>query len=425
MRAVTLRVVGVVVFCVLLASGTPLAQSRTPSRLALLEQWIAAVNDHRPGTRDAALESVAGLAWANRQPLQDIAWQFAGFLRDPDSTNRVIPRNSPPETSRTRQLAVSELKHRSTNEWLHRAAVLHSDAVMLASDLTARATAEAASRGAVAAGLVNGTDGEFKSTSERNWNLAFGRKLLADVTPAPEKDDFVGAWYHATSAFLFSRGWLGELRPHLEAAERARPWDPWILFDLGTLFDDFTRPAVQAVIQTAKLPAGIRPDVPSLGDSRKLALAYFARVIDAGPAFVEARVRYGRLLTDVGRVDDAVKQLELAVVPSSDPVVQYFGHLFAVRAEQKRGRLADALEHATAAASLFPRAQSARLALSQSRLLMGDPRAAQTELDALGQTAASDPRALVGEAYDPMWNYNIGAGRWESQLIAAMQAQIK
>lgn len=425
MTSVKWRVVGAVVIGVLFANGTPRAQSRQPSRIALLEQWIAAVNDHRPGTRDAALESVAGLAWASRQPLQDIAWKFTGFLRDPNGRDRRPLRlQAPPEMDRARLLAVAELKRRPANEWLHRAAVFEADAMMLASDLTNRATAETA-RGAGGSGLVNGSDGEFKSTSERNWNLAFGRKLLEDVAPAPENDDFVGAWYHATSAFLFARGSLGELRPHLEAAERARPWDRWILFDLGTLFDDFTRPAVQAVIMTAKLPADIRPDVPPVADSRKLALGYFARVIDAGPEFAEARVRYARLLTDVGRLDEAVTQCDLAVSTSGDPVVQYFGHLFAVRAEQKRGRVAEAVARATAAVALFPSAQSAHLALSQSRLLLGDTRLAQVAIEALGRSGANGQRAQGGDPSDPMWNYNVGAGRWEHQLTDAVWALIK
>ncbi len=411
---------GVLVLLVVAGGSAPMrAQAKPPNRLERLERWIAAVGAHRPGVRDEAVEEFAALPGADREPFTQIAWRFAGFLHDPVRVGRrTIPRESGNERVRMQELAAALLKTTTDTAWLHRAAVFHADVMMLAADLTQQADLEAPERGRPTPGLVNASDGEVHSTGDRNWSLAFGRRLIADVA-APERDDFAGAWFHATSVFLLENRWLGELRPHLVEGEQLRPTDQWILFDQGTLFEAFGGNAVQAVVQGAKLPAGIHPDVPGAAAANEQAAGYFRRIVSAGPSFIEARVRYGRLLIESGRYDDAMLQFDAALSTANDRETLYFAHLFALRAEQGRGHIDAAFEHGRAAAQLFPTAQSAAIALSQLALRTGDLAAAIAPVETIRAMRTDGLRD------DPWWRYYLGAGRASQAIIDAAWSTVK
>ena len=86
--------------------------------------------------------------------------------------------------------------------------------------------------------------------------------------------------------------------------------------------------------------------------------------LDREPMFVEARIRYGRILTLLDRADDAVKELRRAAAGAGDPLLDYFAQLFLARRRKPRtgGMMPAARERA---AALAPEAQSPRLSLSQ------------------------------------------------------------
>jgi len=395
------------------------AQSKAQDRLQLLDRWIAAVAAHHLGERDHAVEEFAALPGVDREPFTLIAWKFMGLLHDPlDKDHRPLPKESEDERVRTRLLAATLLKTTTRDGWLHRAAALHADVMMLAADLTQEADRLAPGTGRGGPQLFEARDGEFQATADRNWSLAFGRRIVADVT-SPSTDDFVGAWYHATSAFMLAHGWFGELRPHLQAGERVRPSDEWILFDQGTLFEAYGSGAVQAVVQGAKLPAGTRPDVPMPTELRDTAMGYFRRLLSSGPTFVEARVRYGRLLIEMFQYDAAVQQFDTAITTATDPVTLYYAHLFALRAEAGRGRVAAAAEHGRAAAELFPTAQSADIALSIVALQRGDLTSAAAPIDVI--------RAMRIDGFrdDPWWEYFQGAGRASQTIVGVAWSLLK
>lgn len=418
-RGMNVRIV-VLAAAMLSGAGIEAVPPQTPApRLALFDRWVAAVDAHRPGERDAAVEEFAALPGVDREPLMQIAWKFAGFLHDPiGADRREMSNENGTEIGRLRLLAKAALTRTTDANWLHRAAAFHADVMMLAADLTEQADRNAPGHGRSAPGLLNANDGEFHSTGDRNWSLAFGRRLIADV-PSPATDDFAGRWYHATSAFLMARRWFGELKPHLAAGERLRPSDPWIHFDQGTLFEALTGSAVQAVLLSTRLPSGVTPDVPRVDVANAEAMKYYRRVLSAGPTFIEARVRYGRLLVESARYDDAMVQFDVAVSTATDPETLFFAHLFALRAEQGRGHVEAAAEHGRAAARLFPTAQSAQIALSQLALSAGDLTAAIAPVETIRAMRTDGLRD------DPWWRYFDGAGRSASAIASAAWAALR
>ena len=253
---------------------THAAQSKPPSRLELLDRWIGAVHVHKPGERDLAVELIAGLPRSDREAFTQVAMNFAWMLTRPDDpTKRGMPRQSQAESMQTLRLSRVELSTMAANDWLHRAAVLHADAALLAGDLTDEANrvqplpVSNDRRAAKPAQLYWADDGAFRATTEPNWNLEFGRTLLDDVRPSPRVDAFTGAWYHAISAYLMAKAWLGAARPHIDKAIALRPDDPWLVYDNATLVEALGLAQVQAFAATAKLPGGARLEVPSAGAS--------------------------------------------------------------------------------------------------------------------------------------------------------------
>lgn len=372
-------------------------ERRATTRGVLVERWVELVETHRPGERDAAVVEIASLAPAARASLMSVA----------------------EEVVRKQRRASANGSSMTFNAFLHRAAVLHSDAFVFAGDLTYEATARAPNRSRPAAELIDAHDGDVKSTGERNWSLEFGRKLLDQVEPSPRDDAFVGAWYHAMAAFLLSEGWLGELQAHLVRANAVRSDDPRIVFDTGVMYEAFSMSRVQAVVRALELPAGPRANVPAPGVSEERALGYYRRVLELTPGFVEARVRYGRMLLQRGRSGDAVVELARAMTETKDSYLLYHAHLFAARAEQRRGHDAEAVAHCRDAARLFPGAQSAEIALSLAELRMGDVPAAIAPVEEIRQMRTDALRD------DPWWSYHTGAGRAAEAVLEAMWKAVK
>lgn len=405
---------------------THAAQSAAPTRLELLDRWIGAVHTHQPGQRDPAVELIAGMPRSDREAFTQVAMNFSWMLtHSDDPTRRGMPRQAPAERAELLRLSRSELGILGANDWLHRAAVLHADAALLAGDLTDeanRAQALPAStdrRAAKPAQLYWADDGAYRATSEPNWNLEFGRTLLDDVQPSPRADAFTGAWYHAVSAYLIGKAWLGVARPHIDRALTLRPDDPWLVFDNATLVEALGLAQAQAFAATAKLPGGVRLEVPSAGASESQAIDLYKRALTLAPTLVEARVRYGRVLSQRGRFAEAVTELQRAISDTRDTELLYFAHLFAARAEQGLNHDAEAVAHCRSAVALFPQAQSAQVALSFALLRSGDAPGAAELISAIRLLPTEENRR------DPWWMYDLGAGRHVNEILISLWKQLR
>jgi len=323
----------------------------------------------------------------------------------------------------------------ASNHVIDQAAIFHMDAAMFGPPAPATRLGSAWTGGLTPA-LYRTQDGELEGREDANWNWILARKILDQLQPAPRSDPFAAFWYHASAAYLFWRGYYGELNTHLEHAGLLFPTDPRIAFDRGCLAEALGMPRSQFAIDSllARRPAnrGSALFVPGMGSnpnpraefqtaraSNDEAEKRFRQTLQIDPTFAEARVRLARLLELKGKPDDARKELETALrAPMPDSVVVYYAHLFAARADLALKHPDSASAHIRDALALFPDAQTALIVESQLALMKSDADGALAPVRHLAGLVG-DPNHLE----DPWWVYDTGAGRLVDFMLAEMKAR--
>jgi hypothetical protein len=421
----------------------PRSQDVTATPLVAVERWVAAVDQHTAGRIDPAVQMVWTLSPAARLELAPGMELFLKALMGKVTVIESAPKKRVVEIARDRARI-------GANRFLERAAVLHADAAMS----NARAPAQPAEKPIPPSGpgghpspffpegnLILDTDGEVIGHTGRNWNWTFARSLLDLVAPRPADDSFVELWYHATTAHMLGNGQYGEATAHLQHAAALLPDDAPLLFDRACLSEFNGLPVSQELLTDEDLnamrlrrdPNGVRsgsgPRVSSVAAQAGIPPAevanaeaerLFRRALSADPALVEARVRLARLLDLRGHHQEADAELTAALAASRDPVVTFYAHLFAGRANRELGRGEAAARHYREALALFPDAQSALLGASQTALLGGDVSAALAHVRRLGEAAARADATV-----DPWWIYRLGAGRNADTLLEKIWATMR
>jgi hypothetical protein len=417
------------------------SQDVTSTSLLAIERWVAAVDQHAPGRMDAAVRTVWTLSPAARLELIPGMELFLKAL-----TGKATVIESTPPKKRIVEIALDRART-GANRFLERAAVLHADAAMSSAHAPAQ-PAEKAIRPPHPGGhpspffpegdLILDTDGEVIGNTGRNWNWTFARSLLDLVAPRPAEDPFVEVWYHATTANMLGNGQYGEATAHLQHAAALLPEDARLLFDRACLAEFNGLSVSQELLTDEDLsamrlrrnPNGVRsangPRVSSVAAQTGIPPAevanaeaehLFRRALSVDPALAEARVRLARLLDLRGHHQEADAELTAALAASRDPVVTFYAHLFAGRANRELDRGQAAASHYHEALVLFPDAQSALLGASQTALLGGDVSTALAHVRRLGE-AGSRTDAIT----DPWWMYRVGAGRNTNALLEEMWA---
>ena len=409
-----------------LAAQTAVEGSRTGvSNVLVVERWSRAVLEHQPGRHDSAVDMVNAMTPEDRKRL---ASGLDIFLRT--LTKKVVT-TMETEARRLAELGADASRKPGTNQFLARAAVLHSDAAMIAPYSISAAPQVSAMGTVVPGGIVAVDDGEYRGVLVSNWGWAFARRLLDQTQPGPAGDPFVATWYHATSAFMMQRGYLGEAAPHLERAMQLFSNDARIVFDKACLsealglprarqaLDD---PRTQQALSSPYLQPGFRSGAASNNvvsgknsliskvQAEAEAERMFRRALSLDPAMAEAHIRLGRLYESQGRHGDAVRELTAGLANNSNDVAQYYGHLFLARALGALKRQAEAAAHLKQALGLFPTAQSALIAASQFALVHSDASGALLPMQRLSRT---DPETRG----DPWWHYHTGLGRYADTLL--------
>jgi hypothetical protein len=382
--------------------------ARPDTTLETLTRWVAVVDSHQPGERDAAVIAVASLSPDERLQLIDAAGPFVGYLRKrsqakADGTSADA---DPVASPRFGYLGERLLSTRTLTAWLHRAIILETDAAILAPELTATAMQNA--RDSRLRPAMHAEDGAAGAQMFLNWHWEFARTLVAmrDVTA---DDRFERDWYHATGLYMLDEALLGELAPHLAAAFQAFPSDPRMQFDLACLSDAYGSAKVQAIL-TGDLPKNFRVNVPAQDAAEATAARQFARVLEMDPTFAEARVRLARLTEKHGDAGGTLTLLAPVFNAPADPSLAYIAHLTAARAAQRLGDIASAAGHIAAARRLFPRAQSPYVQLSRLALESGDSD---------GAIAAAAALRTLENRDDPWWIYFQATWLgWETRLDA-------
>jgi tetratricopeptide (TPR) repeat protein len=408
-----------------------------PAGVAALQSWVTAVTSHTAGQNDEPVEAIHAMSFDARAQLDSALALFFAALK-PTAPRRVTSESAHSIGAIAREVAQSP----GADVFLKRAAILHTDAAIYRrygdpSAFSAAAETASPSRTATTPLLSNhqltlDNDGEILGSVRADWNWPFARSLLDRLSPRPGRDPFVGAWYHATLAYMLRESLYGEMPPHLARAAELLPEDARILFDRACYAEVLGMPKNQALLseedvrrletgQTRRPPgtpasAPTHLGIPLERVTNEDAEQLFRRVLHVDPAFVEARVRLARLLTARKRYDEAGAELATALAAQPAKDVAYYAHLFAARVAQMTGRIDAAIAHAEEALAISPGAQSALLARSQAALLGSDLPGTIGPLDQL--------RGRMDEVFDPWREYPLGSGRDADSLLERVLAMV-
>ena len=448
----------VAVAVVFLASSAAAQDRDDDARIVRVEAWLKEILHHQPGEFDEPAERMARWSHAELQALSVDAITVSQMMREVRITlftfRRPGQRNPPriPYTSRqlermrllacaaagiakqrecvqrrSLQLLDDELlrmndvvaaatEHGQLDYMLRRAAMLHADVAMSSGPDVFDSGIAAQVVGAVNRVTIHIEDGRNTSThfGAVHWDIA--RSLLAAVRPAG--DPMVLLWYQATAAWMQANAYH-ENADHLTEALRLFPRDPMLLFLSGCEHETFARPAIQAAVRSADVPAGYELAVQSDGAELRQAGALFRRALDRQPDHVEARLRLGRTLLMRGRAREAAEELRRANGSADDDLTKYYAAMFLGSAEEALGNL-DAAEQLYARASaLYPNAQSPHVAHSALARRRGDRAGAAAAMERVFELAAAHPG---GD--DPWWTYDIAAGRDNQRSLDTLEQMI-
>jgi tetratricopeptide (TPR) repeat protein len=346
-----------------LLSAAAVAQPE-PDRLT---RWLAAIKAHEPGTAGKGAVDVATWPGAELDSVIGEAKQHARTL--------------------------AKTRRDEANDLLLRGAAFHADIAKLIPDDMERRSARQQRIYIVRDGRELGT--RFISI---HWDL--GRSLLDAIVPEPAANPGVLLWYQQTATDLLRLRSLAEAAVHLPRGRRIFPTDPMLLFLSGVLHERFSSSSLQAA--AASVVAANRGETSLNSEKAELTRAerFFRDTLALQPDHLEARVRHGHVLAALGRHEQAAETLRTAIKSGVTGEWLYFAEMFLGAEEEVLGRRAQARARFEHAASLYPRAQSPRIALSQLSRRAGDRAGAQRELQILAGIPSSRH-----ELEDPWWDY--------------------
>jgi len=279
------------------------------------------------------------------------------------------------------------------NQILLRGAILHADIGRLIPEDTVRRSPTQKT-----AYIVR--DGRWLGIRYISMHWQLGRSLLDSVTPGPAANPAVREWYLETSADLLQLRQIAAAVEHYTRARQLFPLDPTILYASGVLHERFGSSAMQAAADSIAESNRTAAAVSTARAELVKAERFFRDSLAQRPEHVEARLRRGRVLDDLGRHEEAAAELRRAIADGASGPLLYLAELFIGRAEEASGHYEaarTAFEHASV---LYPNAQSPRLALSQIARRTGDRGAAQRELQVIAKLPDDERRRE-----DPWWFY--------------------
>jgi tetratricopeptide (TPR) repeat protein len=306
------------------------------------------------------------------------------------------------------------------NALLKRGAMLHADVEMLDPALP-RGRGGVVGLERVMIRLDDGRQTGIESVAN-HW--AFARRLLDRVTSrdqsngrlrGPEGDPTVRLWYVATAAFMEARGSIET--EHFDRALELFPMDREVLFFSAALHEVLAGPRRQSAFRNADILTRVRFQVGSEREELGVADRLYRRAVEADPDAAEVRIRYARVLGLRGRHAEAVAELT-KVARQKEPLLGYYASLFLGGEYEALARDDEARDAYQRAASLFPRAQSPRVALSRLGGTMEQRQATREALLALTADADAERR------YDPWWEYEQVQARGVTDLLAGLNAAI-
>ena len=449
------------------ASSLQRGTASTPDgRLHQLEQWLGALLHHSPGViddeivvvgtrsnadlqilyidaatvvrilrnRSLAAENATFIITTQREPsgrsplqvfrytprelvrLKQLACAVGGFLESVPCAWTKLTIMSDPVLSSLSSAAATVRTDMNANFILRRAALMHSDVVMMGLAVPAEPD-RTPGRQSVRMRI---SDGQQSGLSEADVHWELSRKLLdlvaapGTVKLAPAGDDMVRRWYIATSAWMQLGGHHDNA--HIGHGREVFPDDADLAMLAGAQHEAYAMPAVQTAVRSAFLPTGVRLDVGSERDELKNAEKLLRRATELNPDFAEARIRLGHVLSASGKDAEAAEQLKRGLEATDEKLFRYYGSLFLGAAQEKLGHGDAAKAAYERAATLVPTAQSPLLGLSELARRAGHRDEALRDMEKVYSLESSGSLDA-----DPWWRYTYTQGRNAEALLDSLQ----
>jgi len=422
-------------------------------RFERLKQWMTLVAQHQPGQVDAAVATVQLWSAASLGDVRDDLYALRRLIcaqgtRFPDprrSTCIRPPVNTPGQISSettvghrkrggsAREWAGSytsnhvaalvkftpEIERRGINDILKRGALLHTDIALKTPPMVTWSGVPVSRF--LTRTTVRVVDGLQTGMDQSVDHLAMARRLLDIVTPDPTRDPFtyperdmmVRDWYRATMAVLLNEQEI--FLNHEAAALELFPDDDEVIFQSGALHETLAAKQYQGAVTTRRV-ANVSV-LDSEGGELRRAEQLFRQTLKLNPNHVDARLRLGQVLGQRGRSADALVELRRVETETHDPLLSFYTALFIGREEGTLNNLDAAMAAYQRAASLFPRAQSPQIALSELHMRSGNRVEAARALEVVWGWGTSRT-----EDDDPWPGYTYAAGRSGGTLLGAIAA---
>ena len=392
--------------------------------IGLLGHWIAAVDGHGAGESDAGLATVTGWTYDDLELMRPYVEAIVGA---PLQNNRARARRrtllDDKDLQRIRELAKIRIP-RDFDRFRKRAVLLHTEAALLGSApaIVAPPTSRQqkprwAREDTERSVIVKSFDGRVENFELKNLHWDFAMDALDALPASPIRDPIVAQWYRAIGAYFAKERLFADAQVHFAHARDVVPDSPHVLFGEASLNEAFGAPRIQNYVRVTTLPNGLYiRGVDSAAAHWKRAEGLLRRALAIDPAFVEARLRLGRVLIQQQKPDEGLPLVEQAATESPDRVIQYFGLLFAGDAQLALGRAADARRSYERAIEQFPHAQAARLGLGSALRASSDGSEA---LQAMLPTLTKAPSSRAGD--DPWWDYYDG----DASQVEALLGQLR
>jgi tetratricopeptide (TPR) repeat protein len=282
--------------------------------------------------------------------------------------------------------------------------MLHSDIAMLVVPFSQ------SSVGCRKTSTVVAKDGLVVGAGCEGVHWTFARALLDGVEPSPSRNPTARLWVIATAVWLLENRDYTNAEAHVEHAQRWYPTDADVLFQHGYYHGAIAAAAVQAAAREAALT------LPAAREQTAEAAELLGRALVSNPDLTEARVRRGHALNVLGRSQEASDELRRAQAGVQNTQLRFYAELFLGDARLALRDYASARECFARAAALYPRAQSARLALSLVARRTGDRAAALQEIEKPLSRWSDD-----GVDADPWWTYRYWQLRGSAELLAELR----
>ena len=391
--------------------------------MRLLDDWIAAVDEHTAGEHDAALARIAAWREDDLETMLDYVQALAGLRTNTsDRARRREHLTSRGELGAIVKLSEHLKSRGGFDRFLTRAVLLHTDLAMFGS---ARVTA--APRPPGARRLPNqptrridvlSQDGQVLQYQLANPHWQYARDLLDALPRTPQRNPVVAQWYRAIGSHFMLQRSFAEAIDHFEAARGTVPDDPDVLYGAACLEELFGAPRIQDYVRVATQQGVIIRSVSSPQSHFKRAAEMLRKALAARPDFSEARLRLGRLLVEQENYDEALTHLQQVTASAKDSTLIYYAEIFSGDAALGLGRPAAARTAYERALDQYPSAQAAHLGLAAALRLLGERQAA---VDAVMSTVTLPSKAR-DEDDEPWWSYYEGTPAEVDRLLASLRA---